>query len=125
MKKEIWAGLILLLTAILCLLNSLAIGRECDRICAAEFSSMQYASAGDYEAALSEHERAYSILNSGRTYAGIFIHRSELSGLDDAFLEIKRALIMREPGPRPLYEKLLSLTDEIKHMESLKIDSVF
>lgn len=124
MRRELLAGLLLIVLMALLLNNIRVIDTLIDDIEEHVCRSSAAAESGDRELAVSELETAMKLWQSSEGYTHIFIRHSEIDAVWDLFFELNAALRGGDDADAVLYLDLLYHLDSLAKMDELHWGSI-
>ena len=126
MKKELIAGLILILLFSASLINVNYLDRMITDLIETVDSAQAYCDGKNWALAAEEINNAINSWESGRNYTHIFIRHTEIDCTTDAFYDmLGAALSMDTAAVTSSRQKLVAHLKNISKMEQLSLGSIF
>jgi hypothetical protein len=125
MKKEAWAGGMLLALLILSFLNLRYLDNKISGMLEILDTSRDYFEAGYYDLAEENLDKVIDIWMSSDGYTHIAIRHSEIDSATDAFYDLKSEVAAQNDGAVGAYEKVRAHLDSIYRMERITLGSIF
>ena len=119
MKREIGAGVLLLLLILGAVWNLHTADALTKQVSNSLDRADQAARQGDYDAALILLEEGRHIWNSERSYTQVFFRHPDLDALQDAFSQAEQLLRQKDPSWPAMFSLLryhLSTVDQMEHL---------
>ena len=126
MKRELAAGLLLLMLLLGAALNIRHVDALTEELLVSLDRSEHAAERGDFNAALTAYQNALTLWQQSETYAGVFLRHSDTDTASDAFYQLEAALRQEDEQSFPaVYAQLRHRLQVIDRMERLSLGAVF
>lgn len=126
MKKEIFAGALLLAILITSVININCLNKLTDNLISLVETAEEEALSGDWEAAAAGAEKAARIWAESDSYTHVVLRHHEIDGATNAIYELlKEIYSQNEGGVRGASKALIAHLDSMRSMEEIKFGSIF
>ena len=125
MKRELCAGLLLLLLVAAAVYSLNRMDRLIGLVEAPLSLSEAAAARGDYDEALSQFERALNLWEGSRRFTDVLLPHAELDEAREIFYELMTLLLQQDAQALPAcYRNLSAQLEHISYMEHLSVGTV-
>ena len=125
MKRELWAGLLLLLLVAGACWNLAEADRLTGRVTDSLDRAEQAARQADYEEALTALREGHALWNSRKAYTQVFFRHPDLDGLQEAFAALEQLLRQEDEAWPAALELLRYHLETVDEMEHVSLGTVF
>lgn len=125
MKRELCAGLLLLLLVAGAVWNLAEADRLTGRVTDSLDRAEQAARQADYDGALTALQEGHALWNSRKAYTQVFFRHPDLDGLQEAFAALEQLLRQEDEAWPAALELLRYHLETVDEMEHVSLGTVF